>query len=371
MNASLIERGVSRGATWLLVALLVGGCKQTPAAVARLMGGSSDDNDPCRYLTPAELQPYVGDLASPPYRYNKDDGVPDALSDACLYRGRDGQSVVVTYAPSGAKVAGTMSRRIPSVLDRMLQGGQLGAAGKAVMKQEPGPWDNATWFPNGSLMVYKGEQALIIDVMASAAGENGALALGKLGAARLGQPLAYDGAAAVAQAPKPHTRLKNACDLVPKAKAETALGAFTSAPQVDSTGTICTYHVHGTDGDESYAMAISWSNGYAALNQLKRGTSMVGGLLGAPAMPQIPAMDSATKKMATTFFTAVLGKGAAAPIKNDLKTDTALVGPWDSAALVNGMWVMAVKHDVAVAIQLTDGDYGRAKALIAAACEQL
>ena len=375
--------GASRGGRWLLITLLLAGCDKTPAAIQNLVGNTSDADDPCRFLTAAELQPYVGDLVAPPYRYDKDEGKPDASSDGCLYRGRNGQSVVVTYSPRGASGVGTLTRRIPNVADRLLANGSSGTGGmaKRIMQPVQGPWDNATWFPTGSLMVYKGDQALIIDVTASAAGQDGAVALAKLAVERLGHPLDYNGASAVAQAPKPHARLANACDLVPKAKVEAALGALTAPPVPDSAGTTCTYHVHGADGDESYAMAVGWANGYAQLNTLKRSTNMVGGLISGsaggqgagkmPAIPAIPKMDSTTQQMFVKGFTAILGKQAAAPIKNGMRTDTALVGPWDSAALINGLWVIAVRHDVSVLIQLTDGDFERAKALIAAACEQL
>jgi len=53
------------------------------------------------------------------------------------------------------------------------------------------------------------------------------------------------------------------------------------------------------------------------------------------------------------------------------KTDTALKGPWDNAALLHGTQLVAVKHDVFVGMTLTSADYDRAKALLSAICSRL
>jgi hypothetical protein len=57
--------------------------------------------------------------------------------------------------------------------------------------------------------------------------------------------------------------------------------------------------------------------------------------------------------------------------KRGTATDSTLTGPWDSAALVNGDWLIATRHDVAVTIAVGNADYDKAKALVTAACERL
>ena len=54
-----------------------------------------------------------------------------------------------------------------------------------------------------------------------------------------------------------------------------------------------------------------------------------------------------------------------------MRTDTTLVGPWDRAALLHGTQLMAVRHDVIVAMSLQSADYERAKALLVAICSRL
>jgi hypothetical protein len=54
-----------------------------------------------------------------------------------------------------------------------------------------------------------------------------------------------------------------------------------------------------------------------------------------------------------------------------LKSDTAVAGPWDAGALVNGAAFYAVKHDVLLTLDLRAITYAQAKALIAKAVERL
>jgi len=53
------------------------------------------------------------------------------------------------------------------------------------------------------------------------------------------------------------------------------------------------------------------------------------------------------------------------------KTDTTLQGPWDSAMLMHGTQLFAVKNDVMVAMDLQSADYEKAKALLAVICSSL
>jgi hypothetical protein len=352
-------------------------------------------DDPCRYLIASDVEPYTGPLVAPPFRANADSGYARRSGDACLYRGKDGRGVFVQYSAAGGKMAGTVGRRVPAVADRAV-GGAAGnqdgtehqGMGASIMGPAgPGPWDNSNWFPTGTIIVFKGDASFDIDISATSAGKDAAIDLATKAIGRLGQPLGYDGAKAVAFAPKPVPKVPP-CDLIPRARAEAILGTLSQAPVADDNGAICTYTVASSEGDVKYAVAITWGNGYKQLNMLKHGMSNIMGPMGAsqntintgrsgglpaPAagMPAMPALDSSQQKMFGAFTKSVGIPQAAGIGKRGTATDSTLAGPWDSAALVNGAWLIASRHDVAVTIDLGNADLDKAKALLAAACERL
>ena len=70
-------------------------------------------------------------------------------------------------------------------------------------------------------------------------------------------------------------------------------------------------------------------------------------------------------------ITKMSGGALGAPGLMHPASDSSLTGPWDAAGLVSGELV-ATKHNVMVQLPLTPmADYDKAKALLAAACEQL
>lgn len=362
---------------------------QTAAAV------NADLDDPCRYVTAEEAQPYVGPLVAPPYRVSPDNSLPNPTGDGCLYRGKDGREITVQYGPHGAQMAGTYARRIPAVMDRLLHNasGQAGSgdqgtglATTVMGPAGPGPWDNSNWFPQGNLMAYKGDQAIIVNVSGANGGKDAAVDLATRAINRLPQPLDYNGAKAVAQAPKP-VKPMPPCDLVPRDKAEAILGKLSADPKPDSDGTACTYQVASADGDVSYKMGITWTQGYKGVNMMKHSMSTLLGPLKSASntfdvgkgpkvdipdkMPEMPKLDSSQQKMFGAFTKALGMPGMGSAVARGLKTDTTLTGPWDTAALINGSWLMASKDDVGLTIILGTADYDKAKALVAAACERL
>ncbi len=193
---------------------------------------NADANDPCRYVTAEEALPYVGPLVAPPYRVDPDNSLPNPTGDGCLYRGRDGREITIQYSPHGAQMAGTVARRVPAVMDRLLHNasGQAGSDGQgaglasAVMGSAgPGPWDNSSWFPQGNLIAYKGDAAIIVDIVGADGGKDGAVDIGSKAVNRLSHPLDYNGAKAVGLAPKPVHPVPP-CELVPRDQAERILG---------------------------------------------------------------------------------------------------------------------------------------------------
>jgi hypothetical protein len=371
----------------------------TPTAAqtaARTAAINADADDPCRYVTADEAQPYVGPLVVPPYRVSPDNSLPNPTGDGCLYRGRNGREITIQYSPHGGQMAGTVARRVPAVMDRLLHnagGAQPGSDGQgpasAIMGPAgPGPWDNSNWFPTGTLIAFKGDAAISVDISGADGGKDGAIDLGTKAVNRLSQPLDYNGAKAVALAPKPVHPVPP-CDLVPREQAERILGHLSADPKPDSDGTACTYQVASADGDISYKMGITWTQGYKGLNMMKHGMATIAGPLSGAAktfnvgrqggmgtnvpssMPDMPKLDSGQQKMFGAFTKALGMPGMGAAVSRGLKTDTTLTGPWDAAALINGSWLMATKDDVGLTIILGTADYHKAKALVAAACERL
>jgi hypothetical protein len=92
-----------------------------------------------------------------------------------------------------------------------------------------GPWDQATWIPGGAFIATKGDQGVHVDVGGSGKQED-AVAIARLAMSRLDHPLDYDGARAAANLPKPKDHPANACDVVPQAAVEGAIGALASPP---------------------------------------------------------------------------------------------------------------------------------------------
>lgn len=333
--------------------------------VASACGAQERDPDSCRQLATSEAEPYVGPLASPPYRYDEGDNLASPTGDACMYRGRDGRSVVVTVGrAAGASQVGEVVTETPKKT--------LGAGSpEAKMMSGPtGPWERSMWSPMGSLMVWKGDAQVIVDVSGSEAGQPGAVALATKVMSRLDHPLDYDGGRAAALAPKPHPRLASACDLIPRARVGQILGPLDGSPVASSDGTECTYKVRGTGEPQSYPMAVTWRDGYRALDRVKHTLPMNSGMMATPAVT-MPTMDSSQQKMIGGLMKMVGGSATGAPVKTSFKTDTTLRGPWDAAALINGSQLGATRHDVMVMFDLNHADYDKAKALLAAACERL
>jgi hypothetical protein len=70
----------------------------------------------------------------------------------------------------------------------------------------------------------------------------------------------------------------------------------------------------------------------------------------------------------------IAGHGGGAPgsaAQVGFKTDANLPGPWDSAMLLHGTQLFAVRNYVMVATDLQSADYEKAKALLAVICTTL
>jgi hypothetical protein len=338
--------------------------------------------DPCTLLSAAEAGPYVGALATPPFRAS--DGAADVHGDECIYRGTNGREIAVRPdwsgggADAGAAVQGA-ANLVGSALDQKTGDGSGDSlAHRAVKPEAAGPWDRATWIPGGSLFASKGSVSAQVDVSGASGQENDALALARIIMPRFAHPLDYDGAKAVALVPKPRPHPATACDLIPRSAVEAAIGPVTGAPTSDAPETSCTWTVATPQGDRVYAVEFTWQGGQKSFMMQQHSMATVAPLLGAPATspldtmqppPQMQAMMGGLMKMVGGKAAEGKAPGAAATI--GFRTDTTLAGPWDHAALLHGTMLIAVRHDVMVGMSLQSADYEKAKALLAAISSRL
>ncbi len=344
------------------------------AAMDRRTGGQ----DPCTLLSAAEAERYVGRLTVPPYRAT--DVRADVRGEACIYHGSAGRQLSILPRWSGGEMMGSVLRGVPAAVGGVLGKGAPGldSLTNKVLEQGPkGPWDQATWIPGGTLTVTKGSAVVQIDMSGATGQQDDAVALARLIVPRIGHPLDYDGARAVALAPRPKPHPRNACDFLPRAAAEAAIGPLSGAPEADSDGTVCTYRVATAQGARAYPVGFTWEGGAKGYNMMKHGMSMLGGMLGTPTTTALDTMTPSGNmgKMLGGFMKMATGAsgssatGAVTTVR--LKTDTTLEGPWDDASLLHGTQLMAVKGDVSVFMDLQSADYDKAKALLAAICSRL
>ncbi|MEP6989855.1 MAG: hypothetical protein ABJA80_02915, partial [bacterium] len=256
--------------------------------------------------------------------------------------------------------------------------GNLATTTHRVMADVPnGPWDHATWIPGGSMMVTKGDLAVNIDVTGASGKKDDAVAIARQIVPRFDHPLDYDGAKAVASAPKPKPHPASACDMLPKSAVEAAIGTLDGDPTQGSDASECEYKVASAQGPRTYKVEYVWQGGQKNYNMLKHGMSTMGSVMGG----SIPTggmdsmkMDPNMSKMIGGLMKMAGGGGPGAPgaaTQVGFKTDTTLKGPWDNATLLHGTQLLAVKSDVMVAMDLQTADYEKAKALMAAICSKL
>jgi hypothetical protein len=337
--------------------------------------------DPCTLLAAGEAQNYIGTLTAPPFRAD-DDGAASARGMQCVYRGSGGRQLGITWNAAGAAAAGAAAESVPNSLGSVFeQAGQpdLAANAHRVMAQGPqGPWEKATWIPGGTLFVTKGDQGANIDVSGASGKEADAVAIARLLVPRFSQPLAYDGARAAATMAKAKPHSGGACGVVPQAAVEAAIGPLTGAPTVDPDGSTCEYRVATPQGQRAYTIAYVWQGGIRNYNMLKNGPATMGSAMGGSlpmggldSMPQDANTSALIGGLMKLAGGANAGAAPGAATQVGFKTDSTLQGPWDSATLLHGTQLLAVKADVMVGMDLKSADYEKAKALMAAICSRL
>ncbi|MGH7625862.1 MAG: hypothetical protein ACREOJ_11190, partial [Gemmatimonadaceae bacterium] len=344
-------------------------------------GMASHAQDPCTLLSASEAEPYVGNLPAQPYRVDHDRGLPAVGGDACMYHGV-GRMLLVSFTSGGGAMLGHTLTGVPAAMNTVF-GHDSAAAGMTTMVNKimshgpAGPWDTATWIPGGSLTLTKGDHAIMIDMSGASGSESDAYALARRIMPRVGHPLDYDGAKAVAQAPIPRAHPVNPCDVISRAEVEAAIGALSASPVAEDS-TTCTYKVATANGVQAYPVSYGWENGLQGYNRMKHGMATLRGLIGTPTSTLLDTMKpNAGMAQALGGLMKMMGGAAGqgsapgAVTKVGFQTDTMLKGPWDSASLLHGTQLLAVRHDVFVAMDLQSADYDKAKALLGAICRRL
>jgi hypothetical protein len=349
------------------------------AAMSNAMSKATPD--PCTLLTAQEAEAYVGVLVVPPFRGN-DDGAANRAGDRCVYRGKAGQQFTIDYEGEGeggaeaARVVSGVPNMVGGLLEKAGQGNLAATTHRVIADGPQGPWDKTNWIPGGSLFVTKGEQVVIIDVSGGSGKEDDAVAIARQAVARFDHPLDYDGAKAAANMPKPKEHPSSACDVLPQADVEAAIGALADKPETDSGGSKCTYHVASKEGSRTYVVEYVWQGGLKNYNLLKNGMSTLGSVMGG----SIPTAgldfkpDANTSKLIGGLMNLAGGGQPHAPgaaTEVGFKTDTTLKGPWDAAMLMHGTQLMAVKNDVMVGMDLQSAVYDKATALLSAICTKI
>jgi hypothetical protein len=339
-------------------------------------------HDPCTLLTADEAAPYVGPIGTPPFRAS--DGAPDVRGDQCMYRGKDGRELAITpdWSSGGATAAGSAqdaADRVGAALNTAAGGGAGDTMAHRVVKPElNGPWDQASWIPGGALFASRGTRSVQVDVTGASGKEDDALAVARIIMPRFDHPLSYDGAKAVALAPRPPAHSAAACDFLPRSDVERAIGPLAGTPTADAPETNCTYTVSTSEGKREYAVEFTWQGGQKNFAMLEHGMATVGDAMGTPTSspldtmtppPQMKAMIGGMMKMVGGASAEKNAPGSAST--NGFRTDTGLTGPWDRAALLHGTQLIAVRHDVFVGIDLQSADYEKAKALLTAIMSRL
>ena len=324
--------------------------------------------DPCVLVSRQDAEKYLGPLAGDPYRASGT--MPDEHGGTCLYRGANGQSIVID--PNGFN-GGRMGMKILGSMGGLTNQALVTESGSADTLD--GDWDDVRW-TFGQLNALKGDVLINLDVSGSTAGVVGAADLANIAIHRLDHPLAYDGAKAAGHAPGPPVTPRDPCTLVTRDEAAAILGPLSGNPTSGRDG--CTYPA----GTRPVLLQVTWTGGFKAMNDGKQTTRMVNQSFTEPTMAAAGA-DKGKAEMqkdteAQKFMKQVSGvmRAMGGPVTEEgtleLKTDTlGLKGPWDQAAILNGFTLMAVKKDVLVSVSLQYLDQKKAEALVSKAISRL
>jgi hypothetical protein len=226
------------------------GASASNAASAALPPDDIFHKDPCRYVSQAETEAYLGPLLHTPYRGTDDRITADSNGRFCLYRGKDGRSIVVSAEwLDGAK---EMKQYTQGFLSKIF----VDDKGKTDTLSDV--WDEAA-IRDGTLFALKADTMFAIAYGASKADLVGATKLAEDAIGRLGKPLAYNGATAAAGVPGPLVAARDACTVLTRKEVEAVMGPLTADPT--SEGTVC----HYPTSLGMINLTVAWTGGFQAI----------------------------------------------------------------------------------------------------------
>ncbi len=347
---------------------LVGGFLKTAAKQDSMDKANpySGLEDPCILVSRADAEKYLGPLRADPWT--------DIDGETCVYDAATGRSIRIDVSYTGGKMAMGMMKTVGGLTNQVL----VDESGKADTLD--GDWDKVRW-QYGTLDALKGDVMVGVNVQASQAGPAGAAELANIALKRLPSPLRYDGQAAAAHKPGPLVPPHDPCTLVTKQEAAAILGTLQGDPTPDPTG--CTYPIPSPMGKGTLPvlLSVSWEGGFDKFGEEKMVTGIaeqsftgpIMGGVGADQMDQKMKSDPAGREEMEKARNTVSGMGPSLKEGSlQLKTDTLVTGgPWDEAAVLNGLTFAAVKKDVYITVDLRLLGEAKARALVAKAMSHI
>ncbi len=359
----------SRFAVVFCAAAAIAACAKKDASGA---GGAAaattsvgDDQDPCRLVTQAEAEKWLGPLAHAPYRAD-DPGDPAADGKLCKFLGSDGRYITMEVEWTDGKMEMKVMGMMGSLVNQVFTDNN----GKTDTLE--GTWDEARWMGPGKFFAVKENVLVTADVAAAKGGIAAAADLSSKALERVGHLLAYNGAAAVAGAPK-QRETGDACALLTAADFAANGASLDGAPVPSGHGpsTDCLYHLNANGGPTELSISVSWRHGF---ENFAGGKQVMGAVLGGVGVPQqapTATKDPDMAKMMGVLKGLAKTQGIHLNDNGGLVHDTLVTGPWAEGAILGGVSFVAVKNDVAVTMGFKTLTMEQVKALMAKVMERL
>jgi len=279
-----------------------------------------DREDPCQVLEVAEVEAVIGALATPPYRSAANNDEPSVRGDMCRYVAGDGHYLELSVSWTGGsnllqslgsidevkQKAGAQGQGAPggSVLHKSTDSGasdgsrlRRGQMPKEFLPYDipfAGEWDDVRVIGCCRINAFLGDALVVLAYAGSKATPAQAVGLVNKALLRLQKPIAaIDGRLGVAPALQrlaARAQHPKACELVPRAVAESILGPLVAEPSGDGPDK-CEYRYHtgagGTGSEETLRLAVQWQYGFTNFRESATITKAV-----VSSLPGVVGMDN-------------------------------------------------------------------------------
>lgn len=349
------------------------------AAIAAAINTPGEEQDPCRLVSQAEAEKWLGPLAHPPFRTDGGDPVP--AGKKCKFVGQDGRYIVMEVDWTDGKI-GMKAMSMMGGLTSMVFTDNSGKTDTL-----EGTWDEARWMGPGSFFALRNDVLVTTDVSAAKGGVEAAADLSSKALERVEHLLPYNGAAAAANAPKIR-ETGDACALLTAADIASISGELEGSPapsgQGQSTG--CLYHLKVDGNSTELSLEVSWRRGFEQFAGQKMvmksvldntaGMQQAHGQTGAGTNAESTKTPAATTDKGMQQVLGVLKglaktQGIQMNDQGGLVQDTLIAGPWAEGAILGGISFIAVKNDVGVTMGFKQLSIDQAKALMAKVMEKI